>query len=357
MASLKQNLRFDLIILISFFSPFLAHASLGDVTTQYRSCVSSCELEGCSLKQFSLQPNTHIQVCSALCFNNAADEVPRDLRLTLWTCQEDCRYLCMRHEEGPHGTSRTHPLKYFGKWPFLRVLGCQEIASTLLSLVNFAAHLAGFRCLHKLSRTIPAGRSRGRCYYRWLQVHCVMNLNAWVWSAVFHTRDVRLTEVLDYFSADAVIFNGLVLCLVRMFGCSTFWTCTLCAAPVLLVLGGHYYYMLYVKFDYGWNVIVCVAAGALQAFSWLMWSHWQRHPLRWHFLRFSVLIHLALLLELLDFPPFQGLLDAHALWHAATPPLIYFWYSIHIFDLTYLVKSCLTAGDSVQNNFRTSKLE
>jgi len=39
-----------------------------------------------------------------------------------------------------------------------------------------------------------------------------------------------------------------------------------------------------------------------------------------------VLVNGALLLEVLDFPPAGGLLDAHALWHAATVPLAYLFY-------------------------------
>ena len=34
----------------------------------------------------------------------------------------------------------------------------------------------------------------------------------------------------------------------------------------------------------------------------------------------------AMLFEVLDFPPLLGLLDAHALWHAATAPPTYLLY-------------------------------
>ncbi len=34
----------------------------------------------------------------------------------------------------------------------------------------------------------------------------------------------------------------------------------------------------------------------------------------------------ATLFEVLDFPPLLSLLDAHALWHAATAPLTYLLY-------------------------------
>jgi post-GPI attachment to proteins factor 3 len=34
----------------------------------------------------------------------------------------------------------------------------------------------------------------------------------------------------------------------------------------------------------------------------------------------------ALTLQVLDFPPVFGLLDAHAIWHVLTIPLVYKWY-------------------------------
>ena len=42
-------------------------------------------------------------------------------------------------------------------------------------------------------------------------------------------------------------------------------------------------------------------------------------------------------LEVYDFPPLAGLLDAHALWHASTAPLAYFfWQSFVRMELEWL---------------------
>lgn len=41
----------------------------------------------------------------------------------------------------------------------------------------------------------------------------------------------------------------------------------------------------------------------------------------------QALVNVAMLLEVLDFPPLLGILDAHSLWHAATAPLAYLFYS------------------------------
>lgn len=40
----------------------------------------------------------------------------------------------------------------------------------------------------------------------------------------------------------------------------------------------------------------------------------------------------AMSLELLDFPPLGRILDAHALWHAATVPIGVLWYDFLIED-------------------------
>ena len=40
-------------------------------------------------------------------------------------------------------------------------------------------------------------------------------MNAWLWSTVFHARDLPWTEKLDYFSAAALIIAGIVVQFVR----------------------------------------------------------------------------------------------------------------------------------------------
>jgi len=75
-------------------------------------------------------------------------------------------------------------------------------------------------------------------------------------------------------------------------------------------------------------VQLCVAVGAAQSLVLLSWTQASRHPQRWRLLALVCAAHGASLLELLDFPPLAGLLDAHALWalaeagvaHAFAPP-------------------------------------
>ena len=61
-----------------------------------------------------------------------------------------------------------------------------------------------------------------------------------------------------------------------------------------------------------------------------------KHLVRWMFVVFVVGMHACMLLEVLDFPPLLGLLDAHALWHAATPPFVFAWYRMFAADAAWV---------------------
>lgn len=77
----------------------------------------------------------------------------------------------------------------------------------------------------------------------------------------------------------------------------------------------------------GLNMKVCVAMGVVQLLVWAIWAGITCHPSRWKLWFVVVGGGLAMLLEIYDFPPYQGFVDAHALWHATTIPLSYFWWS------------------------------
>jgi hypothetical protein len=244
--------------------------------------------------------------------------------------------------------------KYYGKWPFTRVLGAQEIASVLLSIANLLAHAhnlqlylrhvknhrqgpsAGGAGPHKRSTSGPGPSSSASLqypYHRLWLLYAAVNINAWLWSSVFHCRDTRLTERLDYFSADLVVAVGCGVVIAR--------TLQLTSARHLLmlslVLGAallqHIHYMAFVKFHYGYNMMLCIAVGIATAVAWLVWVTTTKHPGRWTLYKFMGLVHLAMLLEVLDFPPLLHTFDAHALWHAATVPLTYLWYQFMAADV------------------------
>lgn len=264
-----------------------------------------------------------------------------------WSCLDDCKYGCMhaveehrrsqQQQQQVHGGGKLQPsygpVKYYGKWPFRRVAGMQEPLSVAMSLANLAAHLHCVTRLLRALRAYGAGKHPSAYPYAgmWL-AYAAIHMNAWLWSAVFHSRDTRVTERLDYCSADAVVAMSLFCVLARMRGVKQMKSmlpagCLIAAGFLALV-----HHMLFVKFDYGLNVQVCVAAGLVQALLWLLWCARSRHPHRNIMYLFLACAHAALLLEVLDFPPMAGAADAHALWHACTIPLTYLFYHFLALD-------------------------
>lgn len=232
--------------------------------------------------------------------------------------------------------------KFYGKWPFVRALGAQEPASVALSLANLAvnatclAQVAG-HLVHQAQPGAKRGAARRRprrgatALRPWLwAAHFALACNAWVWSSVFHCRDTRSTERLDYFSAGAAVGANLVITGARIAGVASLRGLVALAAPVAALYALHVYRMLTVLFDYGLHVGLCVGVGAVQTVGWAGWALGTRegraHPGRAALLAFMAAVNAASLLEVLDFPPLWGALDAHALWHAATAPLTLLWF-------------------------------
>lgn len=198
-----------------------------------------------------------------------------------------------------------------------------------------------------------------------------MDVAQWLWSTVFHARDFVWTERLDYFCAQLGIFVSLGVTFVRLLRLDQrppIFRATLMTVVMALWVT-HIGYMQLVKFDYGWNMAVSVAAGLIHTTLWLSWAasaYWcsgSRRPVgsppppsnvvldaclppattspgvdgavaglearryAWKIVAVSVGLVLAGLLEVFDFPPFFGLFDAHSIWHGLTPFLSYLFYS------------------------------
>jgi hypothetical protein len=46
----------------------------------------------------------------------------------------------------------------------------------------------------------------------------LVSINAWICSTIFHSRDIALTEKLDYFSAFSIVVYGLLAFILRILG-------------------------------------------------------------------------------------------------------------------------------------------
>lgn len=59
----------------------------------------------------------------------------------------------------------------------------------------------------------------------------------------------------------------------------------------------HMFYMLRIKFDYGWNMQLCVTLGLLQALLWISWSQLSRHPARCTITLSMLHVHLLVIVQ------------------------------------------------------------
>ncbi|KAL0009100.1 hypothetical protein SO802_010602 [Lithocarpus litseifolius] len=317
-------------------------ASAGDADPRYRACVKKCEETGCigqrcfpqckfSSEGVSIEGPWYMQE-------------PLYLRWKQWDCQSDCRYYCMLDREKEREASGNGPVKYHGKWPFKRVYGIQEPLSVAFSALNLAMHFHGWLSFFILLYYKLPLKQEKKAYYEYASlwhIYGLLSLNSWFWSAVFHSRDVDLTEKLDYSSAVALLGYSLILAILRSFNVRNEAARVMVTAPLLAFVTTHILYLNFYTLDYGWNMKVCVVMVVAQLLLWAIWAGVTHHPSRWKLWVVVVAGALAMLLEIYDFPPYQGFLDAHALWHATTIPLTYIWWSFIRDDAEFLSSNLL----------------
>ncbi|KAJ2936080.1 hypothetical protein H1R20_g1015, partial [Candolleomyces eurysporus] len=210
--------------------------------------------------------------------------IPLSLYLTRWSCQDDCKYTCM-HSITAKAISSGRPVQqYYGKWPFWRYAGMQEPASVVFSVFNLWAHWKGFKTV---KRRLPNDHPMKKLYLVW----AVLSMNAWIWSAVFHTRDLPITEKLDYFSAALAILSALYYTFIRLFHlyrlpsggkltnsrapslASSLAPKPLLAIVFLLTYMGHITYLTSgPRFDYSYNTIFNLVLGLLHNLLWTLYS-------------------------------------------------------------------------------------
>ncbi|KAJ5477135.1 hypothetical protein N7539_007279 [Penicillium diatomitis] len=293
-------------------------ASLGDHLPDFKECVQVCKTENCQ---------------------NGNSVLPLHLRLLFWTCPAECDYTC-QHVITDRRVSRDPPMlspvvQFHGKWPFRRMLGMQEPFSVLFSFLNFAAHWHG---MSRVQESIPDWYSM-RKYY---MMFGYIGLTSWTFSMIFHTRDFNITEKLDYWAAGASVLYSLYMALIRIMRLDLesppyrptlrrLWT-----AICILLYTMHVCYLTFWSWNYTYNMAANVVVGVIGNLLWTTfsivryrqqmksWTAWPGMIVAW--------IILAMSLELFDFPPWQGMIDAHSLWHLGTVVPTAWWYSFLIRD-------------------------
>eukprot|EP00250_Pteridium_aquilinum_P008211 c17768_g1_i1 orf=322-1395(-) len=346
-------------LLCSFLLVGSSQGSVGDHDNKFRFCTEQCQNTGCT---------------NFTCFESCRPTLVNDKRQNfrcyvdlfclfpiwqMWDCASECKYQCMVQRELERHLEGQLPVQYYGKWPFKRYLSLQEPASVVFSIANLAMHLEGWMSFISLIFYKLPQKCQGRKspYYEysslWI-IYGVLAINSWFWSAVFHSRDIVITERMDYFSAVSVIGYTLIVAIIRTMNVTLEAARVMVASPIIAFMATHMLYLSLLNFDYGLNMKICVVMGVLQLLMWTFWGWFISHPARFK-LWFVVLAGAAaMLLEIFDFPPLWGLFDAHSLWHAITIPLTYFWWSFikddAVFRTNYLTNT--VKGDEGQKKVR-----
>lgn len=171
-----------------------AYASSGDRSDVFQRCLDKCVRQSCTatdtdgrrIRSDSSSTSNHPgSPGSPVRAQQQQPAMPLALRLTRWTCADNCKYTCMHTLTDLALESGVRMEQFYGKWPFWRVAGMQEPASVAFSVANLLMHVLGADWLRRGVR--PAHPMRP-FYLTW----AYLSVNAWVWSAVFHTRGALL---------------------------------------------------------------------------------------------------------------------------------------------------------------------
>lgn len=290
-------------------------ASVGDRLPQFKECLQVCKTENCGPGNETPIPFLH--------------------RLLFWNCASECDYTCQHIITARRVATGQPIVQFHGKWPFHRFLGLQEPFSVLCSLGNLWAHLQG---LGRVRAHVPPSHTL-RPFYMWFSG---VGIASWVFSSIFHARDFQLTEELDYFAAGASVLYGMYYAPVRIFRLDIAtprrrsvlraWT-LLC----LMLYAAHVGYLKGIRWDYTYNMAANVAVGIVQNALWTwfsidryrkskrLWAMWPGLVVAW--------VTFAMSMELFDFPPWYGSVDAHSLWHLMTIAPTLLWYTFLVKDM------------------------
>lgn len=292
--------------------------SNGNNQEDYRECLMRCrEAEGCSKRFFPLGQSLVNKIF-------------------LWDCTSECQYNCMWITEANNLQKKLPTVQYYGKWPFLRLFGMQEPASAILSIGNLGAHLYGYYYIYKEGLE---GKASNWFLHEALKLNFVISVNAWLWSSVFHSRDLWWTMWLDYFSAIALLFVGVGFAICRTIRIRDHRRQVFIFFLLALYYTRHLYGMIFVNFNFGWNMKVAMFAALTITFLYIFWSCIHliagKRSHSKYALSACLLGLAAASFELFDFSPIGYILDAHACWHAATIPIILLWYIFYRDDARY----------------------
>ncbi|KAL8138738.1 hypothetical protein V2J09_004739, partial [Rumex salicifolius] len=293
------------------------------------SCVEQCEKSGCI--QELCFPNCKIPSEEKAINVPWYFQEPLFLRWKKWDCRCDCRYHCMLSREEEREKNGDQPLKYHGKWPFKRVFSIQEPFSVALSTLNLALHFHGWLSFFILLHYKLPLKPNGDTYYQFVglcYIYAILAMNSWFWSAIFHGRYVDLTERLHYSSNVVLIGYSLILSILKSFNIRTEAPRVMVSAPIIAFLMTHVLYLNLVELNYVLNMFVEVILLSAQLVFWSLWAARSHQQSKWKLWIMVVAGALHAFLQIYDFAPYEGLVDAHAICQAISVILTYLFWSV-----------------------------
>nr|XP_043616908.1 post-GPI attachment to proteins factor 3-like [Erigeron canadensis] len=320
--------RFSVFVVAFFCFVSGLTASDGDSDPIYIACVEQCEKTGCV-------GNICLQHCNLTSDKKSVSDPwylqePLYIKWKKWDCLSGCRYQCMLVREEERVKAGDKPVKYHGKWPLQRAFGIEEPVAVALSALNLAVQFHGWVSFFILvNYKLPLKPNR-QSYYEYIglwHIYGTLSMNFLFWSAVYHSRDVEMTEKLDYSSGAAVLGFSLIAAIMRAFNVKSEASRVMVSAPLIAFVTTHILYLNCYQLDYGLNTKVCFTMAVAQLLIWGIWTGVSNHPSRWKIWLMVFGEALIIFFQIFDFPPFWGFLDADGLSHAIAIPVSYIWWS------------------------------
>lgn len=333
-------------------------ASLGDELPEFQKCLQYCIIISCedSKEHSEISRENYNNLMKDRELVNMFDKPPLDLHLLAlgWSCESNCDYQCQRLVTKDRIMDNKEIHQFHGKWPFIRVLGIQELFSTIFSIGNFIPNYWGFKLLssHYRAESRKGNFEVATLYFTYALVG-VASMCAWFFSTIFHLKDTWDRERLDYFFAGLTVLTGFYAINVRFFHLYKTHNNLkrkLLALVCISMYLGHVTKLLN-DWSYSYNMTANVVIGIIQNILWVTLSVSQfkkvRNPnislldniqhkeINWTLTPILLVVSVifGMSFELFDFPPVLGLIDAHAMWHFVTIWPTVFWYP-------YMVKDC-----------------
>lgn len=351
---MKKSLSTAILAAFLLLKPSPVASSPGDWFPEQIQCKYHCEQEFCLAVNPPLDEDVDLSEPTKY-LPSRSSVSPRFLdRLLLWDCESLCDYECqqlttsMLQKRIANGASDERLVQFHGKWPFVRVLYMQEFWSTLFSVGNFIPH---FLALFKLNKVAQKNSSNDILLSNYRLV-AVMGCFAWFFSAVFHFRDLLITEKLDYFFAGGTVLSGFYAVSMRLllgndkqkqkrYGFAGFLVCILIFSAHILRLYFDWSYTYNMRFNIFFGLLQYIMLITLGITNYL--KHRNNKYLSLYKLSITpimlvVFTGLSMSFELFDIfiPEIQ--LDSHAIWHGLTIWPSFKLYEFFIADYTALVR-------------------